>query len=283
MAREVLIVTSLTCEAAPLRKSWDLTPLRENPLSERFQVFQADGVYVAVSGIGKVRSAIATSALLTGLFQSDDQPIALNIGIAGASPLDLPRGAIAYINKVRDAATNTRFYPDIFVRHNLPERQLDTYDHPVTTAPTEPIVVDMEGSGFMQAVSGLSSPSNAALLKVISDHCDGTRCTPEDASALISSNLSTIEQVVSNLRTHLLNPPSLSCEERALLDQVTTHAAFSLTQRIELARYVESLKAQGVSCAEELKAVLQLPTTTKEARNNLYHSLLHALRREVIL
>jgi spore photoproduct lyase len=283
MAREVLIVTSLTCEAAPLRKAWDLIPLRENKLGERFQVFHADGVYVAVSGIGKVRSAIATSALLTGLFSIDDQPIALNIGIAGGAPSDLPQGTITYINKVVDVTTNTRFYPDVLLRHNLPERQLNTFDHPVTTPPTEPAVVDMEGSGFMQAVSGLSSPSNAALLKIISDHCDGTRCTPNDASALIGSTLSSIEQIVAMLRTELLNPSLLSHADRELIHQVTTHAAFSLTQRIELVRYLESLKAQGVPFIEQLRAVLLLPTTTKEARNNLYHSLLQQLRREVTL
>ena len=283
MAREVLIVTSLTCEATPLRKAWALTPLRENPLGERFQVFHADKTYVAVSGIGKVRSAIATSALLTGLFPIDSQPIALNIGIAGGAPSDLPRGAITYVNKVRDVTTNTRFYPDILVRHHLPERQLDTHDHPVTAPPTEPVVIDMEGSGFMQAVSSLASPSNAGLLKVISDHCDGTRCTPEDASALIDANLATIEQIVSSLRTELLNPPSLSPEERELIHQVTTHASFSLTQRIELVRYVEGLKAQGAPFIEPLRAVLLLPTTTKETRNKLYHSLLHELRREVTL
>jgi hypothetical protein len=135
----------------------------------------------------------------------------------------------------------------------------------------------------MQAVSGLSSPSNAALLKVISDHCDGTRCTPEDASALIATNLSTIEQIVSSLKTELSNPPTLSPEERELLHHVTAHAAFSLTQRIELVRYIEGLKAQGAPFIEPLRAVLRLPTSTKETRNKLYHSLLHELRKEVRL
>jgi adenosylhomocysteine nucleosidase len=283
MKRTVLILTSLACEATPLRKAWELSPLRENPLGERFQVFQRDGIYLGVSGIGKVRSAIATSALLSGLFEPHYPPIAINLGIAGASITQLARGTLVYINKVRDAATNTRLYPDILLRHNLPEFPLDTFDHPVTTPPSDAVVVDMEGSGFMQAVTALSSPSLSCLLKVISDHCDGTRCTPEDASTLIRDNLPAIEQIVSALRSELTDPPTLTQSEREILALLTTHASLSLSQRIELNRLVESLKAQGAPFIERLRSALETPVTTKEERNTFYRELVHGLTQEVSL
>jgi hypothetical protein len=80
MAKEILIITALSCEAAPLIKAYEARPLRENPCAERFQVFYRNGVYIATSGIGKIRSATATSALMTSLFP--------DLYRGGESPLD---------------------------------------------------------------------------------------------------------------------------------------------------------------------------------------------------
>lgn len=277
MRRELLIITGLTCEAAPLREQWALTPMREDPISERFQVFHRDGVYLAISGIGKVRSAIATASLLTWLQTRGSTPVVANVGIAGASQPTLPLGSLVYVNKVRDSATNTRFYPDIIVKHDLPEYALDTYDHPVTIPPTEQVLVDMEGSGFMQAVTALGSPSSACILKIISDHADGSTVTPTQVSAIIAAHSSRIHAILSALQVELPPVRQLSTEDRVLLDAVIAHTSLSLSQRIELVRRIEALNAQGIEYRATLSAVLALPVRVKDERNAAYHSLLREL------
>lgn len=284
MTRDLLIITALACEAAPLITAWKLKPLRQGALAERFQVFQRDGISVAVSGVGKIKSAIATAALLGGLFAPRSlAPLVVNIGIAGTSVTDLPIGALTYINKVRDVATNSRHYPDVLLAHSLPEYALDTYDAPVTTPPKEPIVVDMEGAGFAQAALALVPPSQVCILKVISDYCAGTEVTREQVHSAIASQMEPIYVLLNALRTHLPDPPRMTEEERALLDAVYSHAAFSLTQRTEITRRVQSLKARNISCDEQLKAILATPITSKETRNRHYHGLLRNLQYEVKL
>jgi adenosylhomocysteine nucleosidase len=277
MSRELLIITGLTCEAAPLREQWALIPMREDPIGERFQVFHRDGVYLAISGIGKVRSAIATASLLTWVTARGSSPVVANIGIAGASRPTLPLGSLVYINKVRDFTTNTRFYPDIIIKHDLPEHALDTYEHPVTTPPTEEVLVDMEGSGFMQAVTTLASPSSACILKVVSDYADGSTVTPTQVSAMIAAQASHIHSILSALQAELPLAKQLSVEDRVLLAQVIEHASLSLSQRIELTRRVEALSAQCLEYRTKLHAVLATPVQVKDQRNTIYHALLREL------
>ena len=281
MPGKTLIITALQCEAAPLIKALHAKPLREDPCAERFQVFHTEDTYIATSGIGKVRSAIATTALLTSLFPhaatGDTPPLVANIGIAGSSTTTLPIGTLTYINKVRDVATNTRFYPDILVKHTLPESALDTYDAPVTTPPTETVTVDMEGAGFIQAATALGAPSSICLLKVISDHCSGERISPALASALIEQNAEKIHTTLHTIHATLPTPVTLSASDRSILEDAATHAKLSLTQRIELTRRIKALHARGIPWGPALRIITDTTITTKETRNAAYNSLLHAL------
>jgi adenosylhomocysteine nucleosidase len=284
MKRDLLIVTALACEAAPLIAAWQLKPLREGTLAERFQVFHKDGIAVAVSGIGKVRASIATSALLGGLYIPQGlSPVVANVGIAGTSITELALGSLVYINKVRDIATNSRLYPDVLLSHSLPEYALDTHDAPVTSPPTDPVVVDMEGSGFAQAALTFAPPSQICILKVISDYCSTGMITREQASAHIASQVEKIDSVLHNLRAELPATPQLTQHERRLLDTVCAHASFTVTQRIELTRRLHVLKANNIPYEPRLRAILATPITSKESRNRHYHALLTNLQAEVAL
>lgn len=289
MSRDVLILTALPCEAKPLIDLWQARPLRENPCAERFQVFYSQlvapgvshGVYIATTGIGKMRAAIATAALLAGLsrdtFSGQIAPLVVNIGIAGSSDTTLPLGTLTYCNKIRDVATNTRLYPDILLRHSLRESSLETHDQPVTTPLAEPVVVDMEGSGIAQAALALGSPSTLCILKVISDHCTGAQITPEQATALIAKHTETIRALIDGVSCALSEPARLTPEERALLETTAHHASLSLSQRIELLRRVNALQARGISWTNTISKFLSQPIPSKEVRNRAYNQLLHQL------
>ncbi len=278
--RPALVVTALMCEATPLIDAWGLRPLRRSEVEERFQLFYGDGVYVGVSGIGKLRSAVATSALLAHLRSQDLTPLAINIGIAGC-PAGLARlGDLILVHKVRDVATNSRLYPDILIKHHLKELPLDTHDHPVTTPPSEQALVDMECSGFMQAATTLVSPSETAVLKVISDHCDGTRLSPEQVSQHLGAVSDQITAVITSLRSELPAPLQLRTEDIQALDFATSHARLSVTQRIELERAMLATRASGKALPSEFHSILAQPIKSKDQRRIAFAALVAALRGE---
>jgi adenosylhomocysteine nucleosidase len=283
--KKILVISALQCEASPLIKAWDAKPLREHPCAERFQVFHTDRIFIATSGIGKVRASIATASLLTGLFinRGEPPPLVVNIGIAGSSDTQLPVGSLTYINKVTDVATNTRFYPDILIRHGLGESPLQTYDHPVKIPPRDIASVDMEGSGFIQAATTLVAPSSICILKVISDHCTGERITKDRASALIAQHAGQLKTLLSAISQGLAEPTQLSLSDRALLQSAFAHATLSLSQRIELERRIVALKAQGVQWDKAIELFVRTAISTKEARNAAFTALLSDLSKGVVL
>jgi nucleoside phosphorylase len=276
--RPVIIVTALPCEAAPLIEARRLKPVRGKPLFERFQVSASDeGTFVAVTGIGKLKSAAATAALYATL-AVECEPLLVNIGIAGAAPDSCALGTPFIINKVRDVATNTRFYPDILVRHSLSEAALETHDAPLSTPPSPATLVDMEGAGFMQAATLVAAPSEIALVKVVSDHCDGKRLTPRDATSLISAHTDTILKLVDTLRTEITPSITLSQSERDVLDEAAEHAHFSHHQRLELARAALHRKARGEHFIDEVQALLKATISSKSERATSYHQILAKLQ-----
>jgi nucleoside phosphorylase len=279
--KPIVVIAALMSEAAPLIDKWGLKPVRNAALLERFQTFSRDGRYVAVSGIGKLKSATATSVLTTALNQ-EDEPLLINIGLAGARPAHAQRGDLFVVNKVRDVSTNTRFYPDILVRHPVRESALDTHDHPVTTPPAEPILVDMEASGFMQAATSIVSPSAVLVLKVVSDGCDGQRLTPADATSLIEARLDVIDTVIASSHAELKSAPTLSTNELANLEQLITMAHFSQSQRLELSRSLVAFKARGGTVSDILASCTEQEVSAKHARRALFDELMNRLREGVL-
>ena len=280
--KSALIITSLMCEATPLVDAWGLKLSRNGALEDRFQLFHYHNLYLGISGIGKLRSAVATAALVPHLLAKHGSVVAVNIGIAGAPPSLAPVGTLALINKVRDVATNCRTYPDILLKHPALECALDTHDHPVTTPPSTPSLVDMEGAGFMQAATTLLSPSDVALLKVVSDHCDGTRCTPIRASDLLAQNIDTITSIIEGLRTELTDPAQITADEQVVIDGLVRHARFSVTQTIELVRRLRAKKAQNEPFLQILHDLLTHPIETKEKQRAVYYSLLQTLEGDAL-
>jgi nucleoside phosphorylase len=252
--------------------------VRGKPLFERFQVSASDeGTFVAVTGIGKLKSAAATAALYAAL-AADSEPLLANIGIAGAAPDFCPMGKPFVINKVRDAASNTRFYPDIIIRHPFSEAALETHDSPVLTPPPTEILVDMEGSGFMQAATLLVAPSEIAVVKIVSDFCDGRKLTPNDAATLIAPHTNDIFSLLDAMRAEVTPLPTLSASERSALEEAAQHAHFSHHQRLELSRAALHRKARGECFINDVKALLGLSITSKTERTAAYQSIIARLQ-----
>ena len=125
-----LIVTALHAEARPLIDAYGM---KRDPSTQAFETYLGDETALVVTGVGKVRSAMATAAFLsshpvTGL-------TAVNVGIAGAAPgsgWDI--GELFLIHKILDASTGKEQFPDLLVRSPLRECALLTVDRQIGRA-----------------------------------------------------------------------------------------------------------------------------------------------------
>jgi nucleoside phosphorylase len=281
--RPLVLITALSSEASPFITAWEMKPVRSSPLLERFQVAATSDrkTFVAVSGIGKLKSATATAAVYSAL-SHDHSPLVANIGIAGAPTGFCELGSVFLVNKVRDVASNLRFYPDILIRHRFTEAALETYDAPVTSAPPVQALVDMEAAGFMQAATLLVAPSEIAVIKVVSDFCDGTRTTSTAAHELIVRHVSDISDHLDAMRQEVSEHPRLSASERELLDAVVAGSHFSQTQRLELTRALVHRKAKDLSFIDELKNAIAQPARAKPERSAVFQRLIEKLRETTL-
>ena len=102
------IVTALFPEAKPIIEKYDLTPMGGDLM---FPIYQKNGYFLVVSGIGKINSAIATTYLHLKSGESRNQPF-LNIGIAGHHrPI---KGMSIVANKITEKISgDTKFPPQI--------------------------------------------------------------------------------------------------------------------------------------------------------------------------
>jgi hypothetical protein len=135
----------------------------------------------------------------------------------------------------------------------------------------------MECSGFMQAATTLVAPSEVAVLKVISDNCDGTRVSPEEVSKLIRSVSESITKIITSLRTELSPPSRLNADDTETLHRVVSHARLSVTQRIELERAMLATRARGEDLPSSFHAILAQPIKSKDQRKIAFAALLNAL------
>jgi hypothetical protein len=251
-------------------------------------------ILIATTGANKLRAATATAALITDLFPKSNEALnsilrlVVNVGIVGSSTKDLAIGTLTYINKVRDVATNRCFYPDIIVKHPLPERHLDTYDEAVTSPPKEPVLVDMEGSGFFQAAGTFLAPSSIALLKVVSDYTDSTEAnwgnlTPSGVHNLIDRNTDNILNTLTDIATTAPQTKELSSVDVNTIDIFSRANKLSVSQRIELTRIIRSLNATGTDWRSKL--VLSMDNKTadnKSSRNTYFRRLTDTLTEDLI-
>jgi adenosylhomocysteine nucleosidase len=115
--RLINIVTALHSEAQPLIQHFGL---KKDPRFTLLEFFQNDHVALVVSGIGKVRSAIATTLLLN----QNAGGIAVNFGVCGSPEKKNNIGDLFLVNKITDHASGREYFPDVIYKHEFQESSL---------------------------------------------------------------------------------------------------------------------------------------------------------------
>ncbi|MGK0237270.1 MAG: adenosylhomocysteine nucleosidase [Candidatus Pelagisphaera sp.] len=154
--------TALHCEAQGIIAHYGMKPSGGHG---RAQFFEGEKARLAITGVGALNSAIATTAL--GSQHPNDEVIWLNVGICGH--LDAPIGAPFIANRISSYGSRDKLYPQLPWKSNLKGVELQTLSEPSTNYQLDQ-AFDMEGFGFYKAALGFTSTEFIHCIKVVSDN-----------------------------------------------------------------------------------------------------------------
>lgn len=178
-------------EAVPFLNNGEFTAIEEKP----FPIYRNNNLYIIISGIGKVNSAIAASYTISGYKIKR----MINLGSAGSLVENYTVGDVFHIDKSieYDQRKSENLKHKYLIPHivdGIPSTSLVTSNSPVLSRKERKrmskfgALVDMEGASFLQACRTFNS--EAYLFKVVSD-------TPEN------NNLNEIIKNIKETRDNL--------------------------------------------------------------------------------
>lgn len=201
----IYIVQAMRQEAAPIIQHFHL---KKSNLLSKWEVFQNLEIIHITTGIGKLSSAIATTALLSK-FNLSPKDIILNIGIAGTNDTKIPINSCFLVHKILELSTKKTLYPDILFSPPILTKELITSDTLVhQSADQNSVLYDMEGFGFFKAASKFLELHQIGLIKIVSDHIQPEEIIVHQIRELIWSNISVIDSILQLY----LKIPSLSLD-----------------------------------------------------------------------
>ncbi len=262
------IVTALHCEAKPLISLFDL---KKDPSSTQFDLFRNAEITLIVSGMGKIRSAVATTCVLNN---RSEHAAVINFGICGSANAQRKIGDVCVINKVTDHASGREFFPDPIRKIEFPESSLVTFDRPVVTENISGMnldLVDMEASGFFQAAAMFLGPHRIVCLKIISDFLELSHISKEFISGLVEKNLPYIEKCIRHLQEVSPLPALIFSEsEVELLASIRTRLRLTETQFRQLQDWSKSYKVRNQSELAVLRTFLTIDIQTKSDNKHAF-------------
>ncbi|MBS3952590.1 MAG: hypothetical protein KGZ88_06555 [Methylomicrobium sp.] len=190
----VFFFVALACEAKPLIARYRL---KKHIEIRQFALYSHDGIYLIVTGIGKIAMS-AGVAFSQGLLGGHN-PILINVGIAGHR--DHPVNTPFIGHKIIDADTKRSFYPPLTYTLPCGSETILTTSHPQLNYDHGQLS-DMEASAFYESAGRFSSGELIQCLKVVSDNPSQPAGLLEAGKVthLIDKNLPALEMLLTELR-----------------------------------------------------------------------------------
>lgn len=274
----IVLVTALRSEARPFI---DALHLRKRMEVSAFEVYVTDDITLILSGIGKIKSATATTFLLTRS-EADPPSAILNIGVAAASPGKGALGEAFQINKITDESTGRCFFPDLLIGGEFNESDLVTVDKPVYDD-THGTLADMEASGFFQASSVFVPLHRIQIVKILSDFTNPGSLSADLITQLVESKRDTVLSFAARVASQ---PPEtaspLSPEEASLIERVCErfHLTAAQSHRLTEAAVACKIRTGNVACLAEF---LPMATNRKERNKTILTRMIHVLTADALL
>lgn len=271
----LLVHTALRPEAVPLIDNFRLKKIVD---WKPFEFFQRDNIYLAISSIGRVKTAAALAAAITQIRSQHQQAVTitiLNIGIAG-SRKDLAIGTLVHAVRVNDLTSKQSFYPDhLIIAPGLPV-VVNTADAPQdeTTCLFASGVVDMEASAVFEVARLYSTSSRVQALKIVSDHLRPQDISAQYITKLVEQHTQTIcKYAECLLAPELERPFILEQTDIELLESLTSSLKLTRSQRTELEQRAKYVKLEKQHLPD-LSSYLDLKPKRPDQRNTIFKQLI---------
>ncbi len=259
------IVCALSPEAKPLISALSL---RKDPFACPYDTFFAEdsSVVMAISGMGTVAAASATTYLLTRFGFRPEKDFLVNFGsCAGRQP------GFHLINKITDEATGRCFFPDMLYDLSscgLPassEKALVTVSKVVASLEDPNLLYEMEASAVFQAASRFIPPHRMLFLKYVSD--SGTDDPKKITAAMLQEGAKQqVDKVIAVLKyLETIEEDDNEIDEDLFLNTFLNLKA-SETMRHELRQLFRYAKTEGTDMEkilDELEKEGRYPVNSK--------------------
>lgn len=276
----IFIVTALMIEAAPIIEHFKL---KKDMTVYAYPVYKNDHISLIVSGVGKVKSAMAAVYLLS-IYNVTEKDILLNIGFCGASSTRYDPGSLLLINKITDMDTGKDYYPDIFFSQNLPKEALCCYSKPVSRKNLKgeiDIFCDMESSGIMEVAKKFTYAHQVVILKVISDYLAPENLNKELLQNYLQTHLPCIEQIINELKELNDNSNELSLkEEEKVLDILSNNLRFTESMKQMLFKEVKRAKLKGMKPLKILQLFIETKVNSKMEGKKIFEQISTRLKEK---
>jgi len=232
----VLVVAHLL-EAKALIAHFKLKKTTDQP----FAIYQNDTILLIISGMGVLKSSIATTYILS---KTDNIKHIYNIGIAGCTDEAVPLGSLFLVNKIRFASHS--HYPDILLTHSLQEASLASLLEPASKEERDIIdtkLVDMEAIGFFEASVRFVSLSKISIIKVVSDHLLDSKNEKFAKDFVLNLFEQNIEKLADFMTHYMIkNKPLLSVKEQGEIEQISKEHSLSFTKKQQFLQHIQYSK-----------------------------------------
>lgn len=263
----ILLAIALHAEARPVIERFRL----KQDASFDLPVFRRDEVWLTVTGTGRMKSAIATTCLVTRI-ERDERTVIFNLGVAGhtqkAGEGPVKVGDRFLANKITEQSTGRSFYPDLLARTPLAETAVTTVERPLDRADAgavEPGLADMEAAGFFQAAATFLPPHRIGCVKVVSDHLETRRFDKGWISELIAGSLAEFEAAIAAYRTISDGEPDvLTDADSRVVEDIRDRLRLTASRHRMLSDLVRSYKLHTGSDLPDLTRFSHVSVKTKQ-------------------
>lgn len=278
----ILIVTALMLEATPII---DFFKLKKDMSVLPYSVYRGSDIALIVSGVGKIKSAIAAVYLCSayGFGHSD---VLINIGFCGAGGKLHEVGSLLVANKITDMDTRRDYYPDIFCGDGLPLVPLQCFSKPVKAEDVQEqteLFCDMESAGIMEASKKFFYAHNILILKIISDYLAPERLDKAQLKSYIENNLPILGNVIDEMRqlNNSLKELTLS-EERKSIDSLGLSLRFTEAMKLILLKEVKKARINGLEPLSRLDSFYGLRADSKAEGKKIFEQIITELRQKPV-
>lgn len=278
----LLIVTALMIEAAPLISHFDL---KRDMSAHAFPVYHNNAVMLIISGVGKVRSAMATTWLTASVKADAESLILVNIGFCGTSRQACPVGQLVLAGKVTDMDTGRAYYPDLRKDNLLPVVALCCHSRPVTVTQMVPALTDgdvwcdMESAGFMEAAARFLSAERILILKIVSDHLEPGRQNVRWLQQLMGGQLPVLARTLEQAASQMANPkPIIPGDIDEAVDKIIEKQRFTAAMARQLKLAVRQACLAGNDPMPTLRVAMDCDVRQKTEGKRLLASILCELK-----